>query len=66
MANRSKILDLHHVKHTFINGNVPPAQRQSSIDTFKNDPATRVLIMSSVGAIGLNLSCANVVIFLVR
>ena len=40
--------------------------RAKIISKFVNDDSIRVLFFSSVGATGLNLSVANIIIFLVR
>lgn len=40
--------------------------RHQIVRRFQKEPESRVLIISSVGSTGLNLSVANIVIFLVR
>jgi SNF2 family DNA or RNA helicase len=40
-------------------------KRSETITTFKKDPQCRVLLFSRVGNVGLNLTCANTVVFLV-
>jgi SNF2 family DNA or RNA helicase len=40
--------------------------RAKMVNTFNTDPTIRVLFFTSVGASGLNLTKASVVIFLVR
>jgi len=47
-------------------GETPVQRRADIVKKFARDPKSRVLIISSVGAVGLNLSCASVVIFTVR
>ena len=41
-------------------------QRAKVVAQFCSDPEYRVLIMSSVGSVGLNLTVAHVIIFVVR
>lgn len=46
-----------------------PKKRQDAIETFRNstpEAGCRVLILSNVGVVGLNLACANIMIILVR
>ncbi|EAU80360.1 hypothetical protein CC1G_12776 [Coprinopsis cinerea okayama7 len=58
------IFRLHGVKVLAIDGATPIDQRSSIVATFNTDPEYRVLIFSKVGATGLNLTRANVVLFL--
>lgn len=50
------------ISAVILNGNMQAKVRASVIDQFKTDPAVRVLLMSSVGMVGLNLTCADMVI----
>lgn len=45
-----------------LNGNMHANVRAGVIHQFKTDPTVRVLLMSSVGMVGLNLTCADMVI----
>ncbi|KAG5719786.1 DNA repair protein rhp26 [Termitomyces sp. T112] len=58
------VLSLYNVPTLAINGKISVAKRDKIVKTFYNDsqPA-RVLIISSVGSAGLNLTCADVIIF---
>ncbi|TFK59812.1 hypothetical protein BDN72DRAFT_780239 [Pluteus cervinus] len=58
------VLDLYGVKYIWIDGQTTFAQRARKVAQFKTDPKVRVLIFSSIGSSGLNLSAASVVIFL--
>lgn len=53
---------LHGVKCLPLNGTMTTAERTSAIKQFRNDSETRVLLISTVGSIGLNLTNASVVI----
>ena len=50
-----------------LNGHQAEPQRSAAIQRFKDGgrDKARVLLMSSVGTVGLNLTCAHIVIFLV-
>lgn len=50
---------LGHAWHT---GSVPQQRRRGEINSFKDDPACRVLLSTDCGATGLNLQNASVVI----
>ncbi|TDL13173.1 P-loop containing nucleoside triphosphate hydrolase protein, partial [Rickenella mellea] len=54
---------LFGIKCLWIDGNIPVNTRQERIDRFRAGKDERVMIMSAVGMTGLNLSCANFVIF---
>ncbi|KAG6876903.1 hypothetical protein C0993_012196 [Termitomyces sp. T159_Od127] len=58
------VLSLYNVPSLAINGKITVAKRDKIVKAFYDDsqPA-RVLILSSVGNAGLNLSCADVIIF---
>lgn len=45
-----------------LNGDMTAPRRAAVIERFKTDPTARLLLMSSVGMVGLNLVCADVVI----
>lgn len=53
------------LSHTLLTGSMSLSERQKSIDTFKNDPSPRVLLVSlRAGGVGLNLEEAtHVVLF---
>ncbi|KAJ3517571.1 hypothetical protein NMY22_g13940 [Coprinellus aureogranulatus] len=58
--------NVYKVKTVFINGSMPFDKRKRTIKEFKHDPKCRCLVFSKVGAVGLNLTEADVLIFLVR
>jgi hypothetical protein len=62
----TKVLSLYGVVSLFIDGNMSFEKRNGVVSRFHEPDAPRVLIFSSVGSAGLNLSLAHVVIFLVR
>ncbi|KAF9491153.1 hypothetical protein BDN71DRAFT_1510617 [Pleurotus eryngii] len=62
----SSILAYKGIKTLIMNGTLAREDRDQVIDDFVNgdDPERRVLLFSSVGSVGLNLTCADVVIML--
>lgn len=56
---------LYKIKHLYIDGHSSYDARAKVLKTFDEDQSFRVLFFSSVGASGLNLSKASIVIFLV-
>jgi hypothetical protein len=59
------VFNFYNIPHLYIDGDITYEARAKITSKFTSDPAIRVLFFSSVGAIGLNLSIANIVIFLV-
>ncbi|TEB14168.1 hypothetical protein FA13DRAFT_1641970, partial [Coprinellus micaceus] len=60
-----QVLRVHGVEAVFINGTQAFKTRNSIIKKFKENPTTRCFVFSKVGAVGLNLTEANYMIFLV-
>ncbi|TFK16514.1 hypothetical protein FA15DRAFT_742895 [Coprinopsis marcescibilis] len=58
------VFALYNIPVLTINGANSYDSRAAVLKKFCNDPASRVLIFSKVGATGLNLTCASVIIFL--
>ena len=58
-------MSLYGVPSLAINGKVTFEQRHKKVKEFHEDDKARVLIFSNVGAAGLNLAIADVVIFFV-
>ncbi|KAI6137600.1 P-loop containing nucleoside triphosphate hydrolase protein [Pisolithus tinctorius] len=59
------ILDLYGIAATELNGTMSLKKRQAALDDFRTSTRTkghRVLIISNVGMVGLNLACANVMV----
>ena len=55
---------LPHVTYLRLDGSVPPAMRHSIVSRFNADPSIDLLLLStSVGGLGLNLTGADTVIF---
>ncbi|PAV58235.1 hypothetical protein WR25_16483 [Diploscapter pachys] len=53
------------IPHLILDGNVPPASRQSVVDQFNSNSSIDVLVLTThIGGVGLNLTGADVVIFL--
>lgn len=53
------------LRYLRLDGTVPPAQRSGIVRQFTDDPSIRVLLLTTkVGGLGLNLACADTVIFL--
>jgi SNF2 family DNA or RNA helicase len=60
------VLDLYGIKYKHIDGSTLLHNRAKIVEQFCEGSEFRVLIISSVGSTGLNLSIASVIIFLVR
>lgn len=60
-----QILTLYGIKFLYIDGQTSFNNRAKIVKRFREDPTYRVLIISSVGSTGLNLTVADTVIFLV-
>ncbi|KAG2352396.1 P-loop containing nucleoside triphosphate hydrolase protein, partial [Suillus spraguei] len=59
------ILDLHGIHALELNGQTPMKKRKGILDDFRSSSGTkgaRVLILSGVGMVGLNLACANLMV----
>lgn len=65
IADNVQVLDLYGITYTYIDGQTSFQQRAKIVKRFCEDSSCRVLIISSVGSAGLNLSVASVIIFLV-
>ena len=62
------MLDLYGVQAAELTGRVPMAKRNSVLCNFKEstrDHGPRVLLLSNVGTVGLNISHANILIMVV-
>ncbi|KAL0575320.1 hypothetical protein V5O48_006649 [Marasmius crinis-equi] len=58
------VLELYGIECVYIDGTQTLEKRNEMINEFKRAGGPRVLIFSSVGSVGLNLSVADVVLFL--
>ena len=58
-------MELYGVHTVSIDGKTEYEKRSEIVKRFNTDPTCRVLLFSKVGNVGLNLTCANTVIFLV-
>ncbi|KIK74664.1 hypothetical protein PAXRUDRAFT_37029 [Paxillus rubicundulus Ve08.2h10] len=59
------IFDLYGISATQFNGSMSPKKRVDALKLFRMSTRTnepRVLILSNVGLVGLNLACANVMV----
>ncbi|KAH0833809.1 P-loop containing nucleoside triphosphate hydrolase protein [Lanmaoa asiatica] len=59
------VLDLYGIKCVESHGKIPVKNRRFALDAFRKstrDNGPRVLILSNVGMVGLNLACANIMI----
>ncbi|KDR69536.1 hypothetical protein GALMADRAFT_77269, partial [Galerina marginata CBS 339.88] len=65
LRNVKQVFDLYGITYVYIAGNMSFQERAKIVERFCNDPNVRVLVFSSVGSIGLNLSIACIVIFFV-
>jgi TATA-binding protein-associated factor len=61
----AQVLNLYGVRALFIDGRMSFDVRNKIVLEFHKEEAPRVLIFSSVGSAGLNLSIANTIIFMV-
>lgn len=65
---RFQILALFGLKYIEVTGRLAPAARAAALKAFeqggRDDP--RILILSNVGMVGLNIACANILIIVVR
>ncbi|KAF4611118.1 hypothetical protein D9613_006452 [Agrocybe pediades] len=58
------ILKLYGVDAQAIHGRTPYDKRFEVLSSFMKDPTKRVLIISQIGSVGLNITCARYLIFL--
>ncbi|KAG1837125.1 P-loop containing nucleoside triphosphate hydrolase protein, partial [Suillus tomentosus] len=56
------VLQLHNIYPLVIHGGHGAEERNEIVLKFHSDPKARILIFSSVGAVGLNLTAASVVV----
>lgn len=69
MLNASlQVFKHHNIKYVAIHGSSRQQERIANLEAFKNSgrDGPRVLLLSSVGAIGLNIAFANILIIVVR
>lgn len=57
-----KALHVNDIGATLFTGSVSPAKRPSLLAEWRSSPVKRVLLMSRVGSVGLNLTEASIVI----
>lgn len=58
----SQVLKLYNIQALEYNGKMSARQRAKILEKFRGEDDIRVLILSDVGAEGLNLQCANIMI----
>jgi SNF2 family DNA or RNA helicase len=58
-------LEVNGMRSVVVNGTMSFEGRAEAVEHFKRDPEVRVLILSAVGGVGLNLAFADIVIFAV-
>jgi SNF2 family DNA or RNA helicase len=61
-----QLFALYGIKAVAINGSLTYERRARVVESFKEDAKIQVLIFSKVGSVGLNLTVADVLIFLVN
>jgi hypothetical protein len=59
------VLQLYNIVPLIIHGGHGIDERNETVQKFSTDPAARILIFSNVGALGLNLTAASIVILFV-
>ncbi|KIM38289.1 hypothetical protein M413DRAFT_12967 [Hebeloma cylindrosporum] len=57
-------LNVHGIKHQILSGAMTPKQRDDNLELWRHDPECRVLLFTSVGNTGLNMTEARNVIHL--
>jgi SNF2 family DNA or RNA helicase len=60
-----EVFELHGIKYQEYDGAMAPKARNEALKAFEQDEDISILLMSNVGAVGLNITRASVVIFLV-
>lgn len=61
----SQVLKLHGINVLEYNGGMTQQQRGKVLEAFRASGGTRVLLLSNVGATGLNLDVANILVIIV-
>jgi SNF2 family DNA or RNA helicase len=61
-----QVLDLHKIPFLWLDGDVPWEKREQIIRKLYMDGNPRLLIFSSVGATGVNMAIADIMIHVVR
>jgi SNF2 family DNA or RNA helicase len=61
----SQILKMHDIEALSLNGTLTADERNETIRRFNTVPEDRVLLFSTVGAVGLNLTVATIVVLFV-
>ncbi|KAG2063412.1 hypothetical protein BDR04DRAFT_1038056 [Suillus decipiens] len=59
-----QILKLYDIQALVLNGTLTADERNDVINKFNTDPAQRVLLFSALGAVGLNLTVATIIVLL--
>ena len=58
-------MSVNGISSKVINGTVDVQTRDEAVHDFRNNPTDRLLLLSRVASVGLNLTMADVVIFYV-
>ena len=64
-SSLEQVLEFHGIHAFVLHGSLTRKKRAETLHAFRVSPDPSVLIVTSVGITGLNLDCANIVIFLV-
>jgi len=62
---QTKVLKLHQLEVLEYNGGMTQQQRGKVLENFRSSGGGRVLLLSNVGATGLNLDIANILVIIV-
>lgn len=61
-----QVLSIHGIQALPISGKMTPSQHQRTLDQFSDPKSTiTVLLSSDVGAVGLNIQAANIILMIV-
>jgi superfamily II DNA/RNA helicase len=68
LTENDKVLKANGIKVVALHGKVSPKKRVQLLENFKrcDRDGARVLLMSNVGSVGLNISFAHILIIVVR
>jgi SNF2 family DNA or RNA helicase len=60
-----QVFELHGLQYREFDGSMTVKARNQALHDFERDESVLILLMSNVGAVGLNITRASVVIFVV-
>jgi SNF2 family DNA or RNA helicase len=60
-----QVLSFYGIEALIFNSSLTESKKRQNLNSFRNDPRYRVLIIGNLGIAGLNLACANILIIAV-